>query len=149
VIAKSEIYDTFMAAGGPEYMLEFAHGYTYSAHPVACAAGVAALDVLERDDMVARVQALAPHFENAVHGLKGARHVTDIRNIGLAAGITLAALPGEPARRPFEVAMACWKKGFYVRYGGDTIQLAPPFISEPAEIDRLVGALGDALNETA
>ncbi|HKW82378.1 MAG TPA: aspartate aminotransferase family protein [Burkholderiaceae bacterium] len=149
VIAKSEIYDTFMAAGGPEYMLEFAHGYTYSAHPVACAAGVAALDLLERDDMVGRVQALAPHFENAVHGLKGARHVSDIRNIGLAAGITLAALPGEPARRPFEVAMACWKKGFYVRYGGDTIQLAPPFISEPAEIDRLVSALGDALNETA
>jgi beta-alanine--pyruvate transaminase len=149
VIATREIYDTFMAAGGPEYMLEFAHGYTYSAHPVACAAGIAALEVLEREDMVGRVRALAPHFEEAVHGLKGARHVTDIRNIGLAAGITLAALPGEPARRPYEVAMACWNKGFYVRYGGDTIQLAPPFISERAEIDRLVSALGDALNQTA
>ena len=149
VIATGEIYDTFMTAGGPEYMLEFAHGYTYSAHPVACAAGVAALELLEREDMLGRVCTLAPYFEDAVHSLKGARHVTDIRNIGLAAGITLAALPGEPARRPYEVAMACWRKGFYVRYGGDTIQLAPPFISERAEIDRLVGALGDALNQTA
>jgi beta-alanine--pyruvate transaminase len=67
----------------------------------------------------------------------------------LAAGFTLAALPGEPARRPYEVAMACWKKGFYVRYGGDTIQLAPAFVAEPAEIDRMVNALGDALAETA
>ncbi|XAH23869.1 aspartate aminotransferase family protein [Xylophilus sp. GW821-FHT01B05] len=149
VIAKKEIYDTFMAAGGPDYMLEFPHGYTYGAHPVACAAGIAALDVLVKEDMIGRVKALAPHFEAAVHSLKGVKHVTDIRNYGLAAGITLAPVPGEPAKRPYEVALACWKKGFYVRYGGDTIQLAPPFISEKAEIDRLVNALGDALAETA
>ena len=148
VIASKEIYDTFMAAGGPDYMLEFPHGYTYSAHPVACAAGIAALDVLQKEDMPARVKALAPHFENAVHSLKGSKHVTDIRNFGLAAGLTIAALPGEPARRPYEIAMTCWKKGFYVRYGGDTIQLAPPFISEKAEIDRMINALGDALAET-
>jgi beta-alanine--pyruvate transaminase len=149
VVANKEIYDTFMAAGGPEYMVEFPHGYTYSAHPVACAAGLAALDLLQAEDGIARVQALAPHFENAVHSLKGAKHVADIRNFGLAAGITIAAVPGEPARRPYEIAMNCWKKGFYVRYGGDTIQLAPPFISEKAEIDRMVNALGDALRETA
>ena len=149
VIASKEIYDTFMAAGGPDYMLEFPHGYTYSAHPVACAAGIAALDVLQNEDMPGRVKALAPHFENAVHSLKGSKHVTDIRNFGLAAGLTIAALPGEPARRPYEIAMNCWKKGFYVRYGGDTIQLAPPFIAETAEIDRLVNALADALAETA
>ncbi len=148
-VASKEIYDTFMAAGGPEYMLEFAHGYTYSAHPVACAAGNAVLDILQKEDMPARVKALSPHFENAVHGLKGAKHVADIRNYGLAAGFTIASLPGEPARRPYEVAMKCWDKGFYVRYGGDTIQLAPPFISTEAEIDRLVSALGDALQETA
>lgn len=147
VIATKEIYDTFMAAGGPEYMLEFPHGYTYSAHPVACAAGVAALDLLVKEDAVARVRDLAPHFEAAVHGLKGQRHITDIRNYGLAAGLTIAALPGEPARRPYEIAMRCWAKGFYVRYGGDTIQLAPPFISEKREIDNLVNALSDALNE--
>ena len=148
-VASKEIYDTFMAAGGPEYMLEFAHGYTYSAHPVACAAGNAVLDILQKEDMPARVKALSPYFENAVHGLKGAKHVADIRNYGLAAGFTIASLPGEPARRPYEVAMKCWDKGFYVRYGGDTIQLAPPFISTPAEIDRLVSAVGDALDATA
>ena len=148
-VAAKEIYDTFMAAGGPEYMLEFAHGYTYSAHPVACAAGNAVLDILQKEDMPARVKALSPYFENAVHGLKGAKHVADIRNYGLAAGFTIASLPGEPARRPYEVAMKCWDKGFYVRYGGDTIQLAPPFISTEAEINRLVSALGDALQESA
>ena len=149
VVVGQGFYDTFMAAGGPDYMLEFAHGYTYSAHPVACAAGLAALDLLEREDGPGRVKALAPHFEAAVHSLKGAKHVADIRNYGLAAGITIEALPGEPARRPYEIAMACWQKGFYVRYGGDTIQLAPPFISEKAEIDRLVNALGEALAQTA
>lgn len=147
VIVKKEIYETFMAAGGPSYMLEFAHGYTYSAHPVACAAGNAALQVLQHEGLIKRVKDMAPYFEQAVHSLKGRRHVADIRNIGLAAGLTLESLPGEPARRPFEVAMACWRKGFYVRYGGDTIQIAPPFIVERAEIDRLVNALGDALME--
>ena len=149
VVAKKEIYDTFMHAGGPEYMLEFPHGYTYSAHPVACAVGLAALDILVRENMVQRARELAPHFENAVHSLKGSKHVVDIRNFGLAAGITIEALPGEPARRPYDIAMQCWKKGFYVRYGGDTIQLAPPFISEPHEIDRLIDALGEAIHETA
>jgi beta-alanine--pyruvate transaminase len=149
VIAKTEIYETFMEAGGPDYMVEFPHGYTYSAHPVACAAGIAALDVLVAEDMVRRVKAMAPHFENAVHSLKGIKYVADVRNFGLAAGITLAPVPGEPARRPFEVAMACWKKGFYVRCGGDTIQLAPAFNVEKSEIDRLVNALADAIDETA
>ncbi|NLD70856.1 MAG: aspartate aminotransferase family protein [Limnobacter sp.] len=145
VIAGKEVYDTFMASGGPEYMVEFPHGYTYSAHPVACAAGIAALDVLVKEDMIGRVRALAPHFENAVHGLRGNRHVVDIRNYGLAAGITLAALPGEPARRPFEVAMKCWERGFYVRYGGDTIQLAPPFVADKADVERLVDCVSDVL----
>ncbi len=149
VLVKKDMYDTFMAQGGPDYMLEFAHGYTYSAHPVACAVGLAALDLLVKDNMIERVKTLAPYFENAVHGLKGVKHVTDIRNFGLAAGFTLNAVPGEPARRPYEVAMAMLKKGFYVRYGGDTIQLAPPFISTPAQIDSLVSALGDTFNETA
>jgi beta-alanine--pyruvate transaminase len=149
VVAKKEIYDAMMAAGGPDYMLEFPHGYTYSAHPVACAAGIAALDLLVGERMVERVAELAPYFENAVHGLRGRKHVLDIRNHGLAAGLTLEAVPGEPAKRPFEVAMKSLAKGFYVRYGADTIQLAPPFIVEKAEIDRLVGVLADALDATA
>ncbi|QDL56528.1 aspartate aminotransferase family protein [Rhodoferax aquaticus] len=149
VLAKKDIYDTFMAQGGPNYMLEFAHGYTYSAHPMACAVGLATLDILQRENMVDKVKALAPYFENAVHSLKGSKHVTDIRNYGLAAGFTIDAVPGEPARRPYEIAMAMLQKGFYVRYGGDTIQLAPPFISTPAQIDSLVNALGETFNQTA
>ena len=149
VLAKKEIYDTFMAQGGPEYLLEFAHGYTYSAHPVPCAVGLATLDILVRENMVDRVKALAPHFESAVHSLKGARHISDIRNYGLAAGFTIDAAPGEPAKRPYQIAMAMLQKGFYVRYGGDTIQLAPPFISTPAQIDSLVNALGECINATA
>ncbi len=149
VMATKEIYDTFIAQGGPEYMLEFAHGYTYSAHPVPCAVGIATLDILMRENMMQRVRELAPYFENAVHSLKGAKHVADIRNLGLAAGFSIDPFPGEPAKRPYEVAMAMLKKGFYVRYGGDTIQLAPPFISTPEQIDSLVNALGDCLNSVA
>ncbi|MGH8296536.1 MAG: aspartate aminotransferase family protein [Steroidobacteraceae bacterium] len=148
VVVRKEIYETFMAAGGQEYLLELPHGYTYSAHPVACAAGIATLDLIAREHVLERVRELAPHLERAVHGLRGAKHVLDIRNYGLAAGLTLEAIPGEPARRPFEVAMAMFKKGFYVRYGGATVQLAPPFISTEAEIDRLAAALGDTLNQT-
>jgi beta-alanine--pyruvate transaminase len=148
VAVRQEIHDTFMAAGGPDYLLEFPHGYTYSAHPVACAAGLATLELMEREQAIERVRELAPLFENAVHGLRGTRHVADIRNYGLAAGLTIESAPGEPARRPYEVAMAMWHKGFYVRYGADTLQLAPPFISTPAEIDRLIDALGETLQQT-
>jgi len=102
-----------------------------------------------RDKAVERVAELAPYFENAVHSLKGQKHVTDIRNFGLAAGLTIEAVPGEPAKRPFEIAMKCLAKGVYVRYGGDTIQLAPPFIVEKAELDTIVHVLGEALAETA
>jgi len=149
VVASKEIYDTFMATGGPEYALEFPHGYTYSAHPIACAAGVAALDLLVAERAVEPVTPLAPSFAAAVHGLKGRKHVADIRNFGLAAGLTIEAAPGEPLKRPYEIAMKMLDKGFYVRYGGDTIQLAPPFIVEKAEIDSLVSALADSLDATA
>lgn len=148
VVARQDIYDTFMDAGGPDYMLEFPHGYTYSAHPVACAAGIASLNLLDSDSAVQRVTELAPVFERVVHSLQGSKHVADIRNFGLAAGITIEALPGEPAKRPYDIAMAMYDKGFYVRYGGDTIQLAPPFISTETELDRLIDALGETLNAT-
>ncbi len=147
VITRSDVYDTFMHNGGPQYMIEFPHGYTYSAHPVACAAALASLDLLEREQLIERSASMAPVLENAVHQLKGSKYVTDIRNFGLAAGITLESFPGEPARRPYEVAMKCWQKGFYVRYGGDCLALAPPFIIEPEQIDSLVNAVGEALSE--
>ncbi|MEQ6889733.1 aspartate aminotransferase family protein [Halomonas sp. CS7] len=147
VIVQGEIYHTFMEQGGPDYMMELPHGYTYSGHPVACAAALAALDVLENERLIERVQEMAPIFEDALHSLRGSRYVSDIRNYGLAGALQIEPYPGEPARRPFEIAMKCWEKGFYVRYGGDTIQLGLPFIVEHEEIDRLINALGDALGE--
>lgn len=147
VVVGSEIYDTFMEKGGPDYMVEFPHGYTYSAHPVACAAGIAALDVLVEEKLIDNVQAMAPKFEKALHSLQGSPFVTDIRNYGLAGGISLEHYPGEPLRRPFEIGLKCLEKGFYVRWGGDTIQLAPPFIVDEKQIDDLVNAVGESLHE--
>ena len=150
VIARAGIYDTFMAHGGPDYALEFAHGYTYSAHPVACAAGLAALDVLTGEALPQRVADEAPFFEALLHdALSDKPHVSDVRNYGFAGAITLEPYPGEPLRRPFEVAMKMWEKGFLVRYGGDTIQLAPMFVMERPEMESLVGALADSLQELA
>lgn len=149
MIAKQFIYDAFMAQDKPHYMLELPHGYTYSGHPVACAAALAALEVLERDKLVQRVAEQSDYFAGLVHELRQCPNVEDIRNCGFAAGLSLTHYPGEPARRPYEVAMAMWKKGFYVRYGGDTIQLGLPFITERQDMDQLVNALGDALNECA
>jgi beta-alanine--pyruvate transaminase len=149
VAVKQAIYDTFMEQGGPEYALELPHGYTYSAHPVACAAALAALEVLERDGLIERVAALASYFEESLHGLRGSPRVTDIRNYGFAGALTIAPAPGEPLLRPFLIAMAMWEKGFYLRYGGDTVQLGLPFTVEKAEIDSLINALGETLRALA
>ncbi len=149
VVARQDIYETFMETGGPEYMMEIPHGYTYSGHPVACAAGLAALGVLQSSGLIQRVKQMSGYFEDAVHSLKGRKYISDIRNFGFAAGFSVEAAPGEPALRPYQVAMDMWKKGFYVRYGGDTIQLGLPFISKTDEIDLLVEALGDSFNALA
>lgn len=149
VIATKDIYDTFMGQDLPEHLLEFAHGYTYSAHPVACAAALAALDLLEQEALPARVAEKAPVLEEHIHALRDAPNVTDIRNYGFAAGITLAAKDGDPTLRPFEVAMRLWEKGFYVRYGGDTLQLGLPFVISDSEIEQLCGAIGESLRENA
>ena len=152
VIAKQKIYDTFMETGGPEYMLELPHGYTYSAHPVACAAALASLDIIEKDNLPGRVKSIAPYFEEVLHSLKGSSHITDIRNYGLAGALSIEAFGAEqgraePGKRPYEIAMKMWEKGFYVRYGGDTIQLGLPFTTELSEMDSLVNALGESLSE--
>ena len=146
VIASSEIHDTFMANGGPDYVLEFAHGYTYSAHPVACAAGLAALDILVDEKLPQRVAADAPFFEALLHDqLSDKPHVSDVRNYGFAGAITLAARGDEPLRRPYEVAMAMWERGVLVRYGGDTIQMAPHFVMEKKHMEQMVGTLAECL----
>jgi len=148
VMVQQAIYRTVVEAAGAtgsDYRIELPHGYTYSGHPIACAAALAALDLLHQEQAVERVQRLAPYFEDAVHSLKGLRLLTDIRNYGLAAGLSIEAYPGEPGRRAYAIAMHCWQNGVYVRFAGDTIQLAPPFIVEKPEIDRLIQALADAI----
>ena len=146
VIVRQEIYDAFMEKGGQGIAPELPHGYTCSAHPVACAAGLASLDLLERDGLIQRVKEMSVPFENSLHGLKGMQYVTDIRNYGLAGAIEIEAVPGgDCLQRPWQVGMTMWDKGFYVRVAGDTIQLGLPFTVEHREIDDLMSALGDSI----
>lgn len=145
VVASHEIYSAFMQQDLPEHAIEFTHGYTYSAHPVACAAALAALEVLEKKNLLAQSAALAPTFEKMLHGLKGAPHILDIRNCGLIGALQLAPRDGDATIRGFELGMKLWKEGFYVRFGGDTLQFGPMFNSTEADIDRLMNAVGDAL----
>ncbi|MYM57869.1 aminotransferase class III-fold pyridoxal phosphate-dependent enzyme [Vibrio sp. OCN044] len=149
VLAKQGIYDTFMHAGGAEHNIELPHGYTYSGHPVACACALATLDILEKEQLIPQVAELSPVFEKSIHSLKGTKHILDIRNFGFAAGLTIAPRDGDPTIRPVEIATTLWQQGFYVRYGGDTIQLGLPFITQEHEIDRLINAMGDAIEQTA
>ncbi len=147
VVAHERIYRTFMDNGGPEYAVEFPHGYTYSAHPISCAAAIASIDIFQKERMADRARALAPHFEESLHSLKQMPYVADIRNLGLAGAIQLEHYEGEPARRPIEVATAMWKKGVFVRAGGDTLQFAPPFVSTRQEITDLFELTAEALSE--
>ena len=147
VVASHEIYSAFMQQELPEHAIEFTHGYTYSAHPVACAAALAALEVLEKKNLFAQSAALAPSFEKMLHGLKGAPHILDIRNCGLIGAVQLAPRDGDATIRGFELGMKLWKEGFYVRFGGDTLQFGPMFNSTEKDIDRLMNAVGDALHQ--
>lgn len=147
VIAKQQIQDVFM--NGPEHVPEFAHGYTYSAHPLACAASLATLETYADEGLLTRAAKVAPAFEAAVHSLKGSRHVIDIRNIGLVGAIELESIPGAPGKRGFDAMVACWDKGMMVRTTGDTIALSPPLIIEDAHIDRIVDTLQGVLKTLA
>jgi len=149
VVVSPEIYRTFIDNGGPDYMVEFPHGYTYSGHPVACAAALAALEIFEREDLGGQAKRKAKVLEEGIHALANHPHVLDVRNIGMAGALTLAAYPGEPARRPYEVAMWCWQRGLYVRYGGDTLQFGPAFVMADQDIQEMFNIVGDALNAAA
>ena len=147
VFVKQEVHDAFM--NGPEHLIEFFHGYTYSAHPLACAAALGTLDTYADEGLLTRAAQLESYFAEAVHSLKGAPNVIDIRNIGLVAGIELAPLAGQPAKRAFDVFLDCWERGVLIRTTGDTIALSPPLIIERAQIDQIVGCIGDALKRVA
>jgi beta-alanine--pyruvate transaminase len=143
VLVSKKIYDAFMQ--GPPGAIELFHGYTYSAHPIACAAGLAALDIYQRENLLTRAKQMAAAFEKAVHSLKGLPHVIDVRNYGLVAGIELAPVAGSPGARAFEVYLECFERGLLIRTTGDIIALSPPLIIEPKHIDELIGILSEAL----
>lgn len=145
VVASHEIYDAFMQQDLPEHAVEFTHGYTYSAHPVACAAALATLDVLEKKNLIHQSAALAPSFEKLLHELKGAPNIIDIRNCGLIGAVQLAPRDGDATIRGFEIGMQLWKAGFYVRFGGDTLQFGPMFNSTETDLQRLLNAVGEAI----
>ncbi len=143
VIVRKEIYEAFM--DGPENAIELFHGYTYSAHPVACAAGLATLGIYEREGLLGRAAELGSYWEDAVHSLKDLPHVIDTRNYGLIAGIELEPVAGRPAARAFEAFLRCFERGVLIRTTGDIIALSPPLIIERGHIDELFGTLGDVL----
>jgi len=143
VIVRKEIYEAFM--GGPENAIELFHGYTYSAHPVACAAGLATLGIYEREGLLSRAAELGSYWEDAVHSLKGLPHVIDTRNYGLIAGIELEPIAGKPTARAFEAFLRCFERGVLIRTTGDIIALSPPLIIERGHIDELFGTIGDVL----
>lgn len=146
VFVNNAVHATFMH--GPVNAIEFFHGYTYSAHPVACAAAMATLDIYAQENLFERSRALENHWEQAMHRLRDSAGVVDIRNFGLMAGIELQAQPDAPGARGYDVFVECLRRGALVRVTGDVIALSPPLIIEPAQIDQLADILGSAIRET-
>jgi beta-alanine--pyruvate transaminase len=143
VLVSKRIYDAFMQ--GPPGAIELFHGYTYSAHPAACAAGLATLSIYQREGLLTRAKQMAPAFETAAHALRGLPHVIDIRNYGLVAGIELDPIAGSPGKRAFDVYLECFERGLLIRTTGDTIALSPALIIEQSHIDELFGILSTTL----
>ncbi|MFN4009703.1 MAG: aspartate aminotransferase family protein [Pannonibacter sp.] len=143
VFCSSTIYDAFMT--GPEHMIELFHGYTYSAHPVACAAALGTLDTYEEEGLLTRAAELASYWEDAVHSLKDCPKVIDVRNLGLIGAIELESIPGEPTKRAFSAFLKAYDDGLLIRTTGDIIALSPPLIISKAQIDELFGKLRTVL----
>jgi beta-alanine--pyruvate transaminase len=142
VLVSKAVYEAFMQ--GPDG-IELFHGYTYSAHPTACAAGLAALDLYQREGLLTRAKELAQYWEDAAHALRPLPHVVDIRNYGLILGLELGSIPGKVGARAFEVFLKCFERGVLVRVTGDIIALSPPLIVERAQIDQIFGTLSEVL----
>jgi beta-alanine--pyruvate transaminase len=144
VFTSDKIYNTVIEAT-PEGGIELAHGYTYSSHPMATAAALATLDVYRDEGLFQRAHDLSSYWEDAIHGLKGSRHVVDLRNIGLVGAIELEPRPGAPMKRAYDVFTRCYAEGVLVRQAGEAICLSPPLIIEKSQIDRIVETLHKVL----
>lgn len=143
VLVTSEIHDAFMQ--GPEHMIEFFHGYTYSGNPVASAAGLATLETYKDEGLLTRGAELADYWADALHSLKGLPHVIDIRNLGLIGAVELEPIAGAPTKRAFSAFVKGFEEGILIRTTGDIIAMSPPLIISKAQIDELIGKLGSIL----
>jgi len=143
VFARKSIYDAFMQ--GPEDAIELFHGYTFSAHPVACAASLATLYLYQHEGLLTRARELSGYWEDALHSLKGLPHVVDLRNYGLIAAVEFAPAPGRTNTRAFEVFLKCFERGVLTRVTGDVLALSPPLIIEKGQIDELFGTIADVV----
>lgn len=143
VFARKGIYDAFMH--GPENAIELFHGYTYSGHPLACAAALATLDTYAEEGLFQNAHSLAGYWEDAVHSLADLPHVIDVRNLGLVAGIELASIPGKPTARAFDCFIRAFERGLLIRTTGDIIALSPPLMLEKRHIDEMIGLLADII----
>jgi beta-alanine--pyruvate transaminase len=144
VAVKTAVHDTVVGAGTPNG-IELFHGYTYSGHPVAAAAAIATIDLYERENLFERAAQMAPVFENALHALRGEKHVIDLRNLGLVGGVELQPREGQPGARAYEVFVKCFEKGVMIRYTGDILAFSPPLIINEAQIQQLFGVVRDVL----
>ncbi len=147
VLVRDTIQHAFMT--GPEHLIEFFHGYTYSAHPLACAAALGTLDTYADEGLLTGAKGLEGYFAEAVHSLRDEPHVIDIRNVGLVGAVELSPIAGQPTKRAFDVFLDCWQQGVMVRTTGDTVAMSPPLIIERAQIDQLVDTLRQALRRAA
>jgi beta-alanine--pyruvate transaminase len=147
VAVKQSIHDTFMT--GPEHLIEFFHGYTYSAHPLACAAGLATLETYADEGLLTRAQEMQRYFSECLFSLKGLPNVIDIRTIGLVGGVELTPIAGEPTKRAFNIFLDCFDKGVMLRTTGDIVAISPPLIIERQQIDQIIDTLRGAIQRAA
>ncbi len=150
VICRDFLYDALMNANAPEHAIEFLHGYTYSGHPVACAAAIATLDLFAEEKLFERAAQMGKLLGDAMHaGLKGLPNVVGIRCLGLAGAVELAPIAGSPGKRAFDIFRDCFAHGILVRSAGDNLVLCPPYIVTAAQIEQLVGTLADSIKRYA
>jgi beta-alanine--pyruvate transaminase len=147
VAASAKVHDSIV--NGAPAGIELFHGYTYSGHPIAAAAACATIDLYERDGLFERAARMAPVFEREIHKLRDARHVIDVRNLGLVGGVELASREGAPGARAYEVFVRCYEKGVLTRYTGDILAFSPPLIVEEGQIEEIFATVGEVLKETA
>ncbi|WP_042249927.1 aspartate aminotransferase family protein [Paracoccus sp. PAMC 22219] len=147
VLATAQIHDAFMQ--GPEHIIELFHGYTYSGNPISCAAAIATLDTYAEEGLLTRAASLETYWQEAIHGLRDHPNVIDIRNLGLIGAVELAPIEGQPGKRAFDIFVRAFEAGILIRVTGDIIAMSPPLIISEAQIDHLIGTLGEVLKTAA